>query len=60
MRGRGERRLLPARGASEWLHRYPALNDDKAVAKLVFVLCRIGFWLVVSWGLHKQRWYWRF
>ena len=42
------------------MHRYPALNDDKAVAKLVFVLCRIGFWLVVSWGLHKQRWYWRF
>ena len=33
---------------------------DTAVAHLMFVLGKIGFWLVVSYILHRHKWYWKF
>ena len=39
-------------GSSEW--------DPHGVAQLMFVLCKIGFWFVVSGVLHWRRWYWKF
>ena len=36
------------------------LWSNQAGAKLVFVFCKVSFWLVVSWVLHRRKWYWKF
>ena len=60
-RARPGRVAGPASGTKRCHHDGCACRyGDKAVAKMVFVLSRIGFWLVVSWALHKRRWYWKF
>lgn len=40
------------RGNSRW--------DDHAVATLLYVLCKIAFWMAVCGVLHRNRWYWKF
>lgn len=40
------------RGATEW--------DAHGAAQMVYVLCKIAFWLAVSGLLHRWRWYWKF
>ena len=40
------------RGETPW--------QSHGVARVVYVLCKIAFWLAVSGLLHRHRWYWKF
>ena len=57
----------PGQNFTHWLHgrfvaAFPGASpwDPHGVAQLMYVLFKIGFWLVVSGVLHRWRWYWKF